>query len=104
VRAAIADTQYLIPAFLTEVQVKQNQVRKGPLRTERSFKVTLGGTNIRSRLYFGKTVSIRARPYFRVRMQDDEVEAWITQQSRQSVVAAAAQRLQQLWRDLSRAD
>jgi len=50
------------------------------------------------------TVSIRARPYFRARMQGDELEAWTTQQSRQSVVAAAPQRLQPLWRDLSRAD
>ena len=49
-------------------------------------------------------VSIRARPYFRARMQGDELEAWTTQQSRQSAVAAAPQRLQQLWRHLSRAD
>jgi hypothetical protein len=31
---------------VTEVQVKQNQVRKGFLRTERFFKVTLGGTDM----------------------------------------------------------
>ena len=49
-------------------------------------------------------VSIRARPYFRARMQGDELEAWTTQQSKQSAVAAAPQRLQQLWRHLSGAD
>jgi len=49
-------------------------------------------------------VSIRARPYFRARMQGDELEAWTTQQSRLSTVAAAPPRLPQLWRDLSRAD
>ncbi len=42
------------------------------------------------------TVSIRGRPYFRGRVRGDEVEAWTTQQSRQSVVAAAPQRLQVL--------
>ena len=49
-------------------------------------------------------VSIRGRPYFRARMQGDELEAWTTQQSRLSTVAAAPPRLPQLWRDLSRAD
>ena len=51
-----------------------------------------------------KSVSIRARPYFRGRMQGDELEAWRTPKSRRSAVAAARQRLQQLWRHLSRAD
>jgi hypothetical protein len=33
---------------VTEVQVKQNQIRKGFLLAERFFKVTLGGMDILS--------------------------------------------------------
>ena len=58
----------------------------------------------RSAALGGHIVSIRARPYFRARLQGDELEAWTSQQSRQSAVAAAPPTLQQLWRHLSRAD